>query len=157
MKIYKVPLMSKQEYDDLIKERYVCRIGFQGEYPYIAPFIYVFDGRFLYFLSTKYGKKVQMFMGNPNVAVEIEKYKDDLSEYRFVTLQGRIMQVEEDEEKLNVRKRFFDLIIDKSLSKNIMAALGHSPEDKLESLVNEERSYVWKLVDVENIVGIKTS
>jgi nitroimidazol reductase NimA-like FMN-containing flavoprotein (pyridoxamine 5'-phosphate oxidase superfamily) len=157
MNIYKVPLMSKTEYDDLIKERYVCRIGFQGEYPYIAPFIYVFDGRFLYFLSTKYGKKVQMFMENPNVAVEIEKYKNDLSEYSFVTLQGRIIQVEEDEEKLNVRKRFFDLIIDKSLSKNVMAALGHSPEDKLESLVNEERSYVWKLVDVENIIGIKTS
>jgi len=108
-------------------------------------------------LSTKYGKKIQRFRINPNVAVEIEKYEDDLSEYRFVTLQGRITQVEDDNEKLNVRKRFFDLIIDKSLSKNILAALGHSPEDKLESIVNEERSYVWKLVDVDNIVGIKTS
>ena len=60
-------------------------------------------------------------------------------------------------EKLDVRKRFVDLIMDKSLSKNVLAALGHSPEDKLESIVKEERSYVWKLVDVENIVGIKTS
>ena len=97
MNIHKVPLMSKHEYDELIQEQYVCRIGFQGEYPYIAPFIYVFDGLCLYFLSTKYGKKIQRLRINPNVAVEIEKYEDDLSEYRFVTLQGRIMQVEDDQ------------------------------------------------------------
>jgi hypothetical protein len=61
MNIHKVPLMTKKEYDELIKERYVSRIGFKGEYPYIAPFIYVFDGNFLYFLSTKYGKKIRRF------------------------------------------------------------------------------------------------
>jgi nitroimidazol reductase NimA-like FMN-containing flavoprotein (pyridoxamine 5'-phosphate oxidase superfamily) len=157
MNIHKVPLMSKQEYDELIREQYISRIGFLGEYPYIAPFMYVFDGSFIYFLSTKYGKKIKRLQSNPNVAVEIEKYKDDLSEYRFVTLQGRILQVEDINEKLDVRKHFVNLIMDKSLSKNVLAALGHSPEDNLESIVKEERSYVWKLVDVESIVGIKTS
>jgi len=157
MNIHKVPLMNKEEYDELIKEGYVSRIGFEGEYPYIAPFIYVFDGKYLYFLSTKYGKKIQRFHTNPKVAVEIEKYEDDLSEYRFVTLQGRIDQVEDYNEKLNVRKRFIDLIRNKPLSRNVLAALGHSPDDELESIVNEERSFVWKLVDVENIIGIKTS
>ena len=157
MNIHKVPLMNKEEYDELIKEGYVSRIGFEGEYPYIAPFIYVFDGKYLYFLSTKYGKKIQRFHTNPKVAVEIEKYEDDLSEYRFVTLQGRIDQVEDYNEKLNVRKRFVDLIRNNPLSRNVLAALGHSPDDELESIVNEERSFVWKLVDVENIIGIKTS
>ena len=156
MNIKKVPLMTKKDYDELIKECYVCRIGFKGEYPYIAPFIYVFDGNYLYFLSTKYGKKIQRFEANPKVAVEIEKYNDDLSEYRFVTLQGIIKQVEDHNEKLKVRKDFVNLILDKSLSKNILAALGHSPSDKLESIINEERSFVWKLVDVESIIGIKT-
>ena len=156
MKIQKVPLMTKKEYDELIKEIYVIRIGFKGEYPYIAPFIYVFDGNFLYFLSTMYGKKIERFQANPKVAVEIEKYEDDLSEYRFVTLQGSIKQVEDYNEKLNVKKRFVNLIQNKSLSKNILAALGHSPNDKLESIINEERSFVWKLVDVESIIGIKT-
>ena len=42
------------------------RIAFQGEkYPYIAPFLYVFDGSFLYFLSTKYGKKIEYFRKSP--------------------------------------------------------------------------------------------
>ena len=157
MHIHKVPLMNKKEYDELIKECYVSRICFKGEYPYIAPFIYVFNGNFLYFLSTKYGKKIKRFQSNPKVAVEIEKYEDNLSEYRFVTLQGTIKQVEEYNEKLNVRKLFVNLIQDKSLSKNVLAALGHSPNDELESIIKEERSYVWKLVDVENIIGIKTS
>jgi len=110
MHIHKVPLMNKIEYDKLITECYVSRIAFKGEYPYIAPFIYVFDGNFLYFLSTKYGKKIKRFKSNPKVAVEIEKYEDNLSEYRFVTLQGSIKQVEEYNEKLNVRKRFVNLI-----------------------------------------------
>jgi nitroimidazol reductase NimA-like FMN-containing flavoprotein (pyridoxamine 5'-phosphate oxidase superfamily) len=157
MKIHKIPLMSKEEYDNFIKENYVSRIGFKGEYPYIAPFLYVFDGHFIYFMSTKYGKKIERFQANPNVAVEIEKYADDLSEYRFVTLQGMIEQVENIEEKLKVKKCFLNLIQDKSLSKNVLAALGHSPNDELESLVNEDRSYIWKLVDVKSIIGIKTS
>jgi nitroimidazol reductase NimA-like FMN-containing flavoprotein (pyridoxamine 5'-phosphate oxidase superfamily) len=157
MNIHKVPLMNKKENDELIREGYISRIGFQGEYPYIAPFMYVFDGNFIYFLSTKYGKKIQRFQDNPRVAVEIEKYKDDLSDYRFVTLQGSIEQVEDHDEKLLVRKRFIDMIIDKSLSKNVLAALGHSPDDELESIIKEERSYVWKLVNIENITGIKTS
>ena len=156
MNIQKVPLMTKKEYDKLIKENYVSRIAFKGEYPYIAPFIYVFDGNFLYFLSTKYGKKIKRFQANPKVAVEIEKYEDDLSEYRFVTLQGNIKQIEDYNDKLNVRKSFLKLIEDKSLSKNILAALGHSPNDKLESIIKDERSFVWKLVDVESIIGIKT-
>lgn len=72
-------------------------------------------------------------------------------------MQGSIEHVEDYNGKLNVRKRFVNLILDKSLSKNVLAALGHSPNDELESIINEERSFVWKLVDVESIIGIKTS
>jgi nitroimidazol reductase NimA-like FMN-containing flavoprotein (pyridoxamine 5'-phosphate oxidase superfamily) len=58
MEIVKIPRMEKREYDHLIAEGYISRIAFIGkEYPYIAPFLYVFDGKFMYFLSTKYGKK----------------------------------------------------------------------------------------------------
>jgi len=71
--VFKMPRMGKAEYDRLVEEQYVCRIAFKGEkHPYIAPFLYVFDGRFIYFLSTNYGKKVQHFLDNPFVTVEIE-------------------------------------------------------------------------------------
>ncbi|MFZ2215708.1 pyridoxamine 5'-phosphate oxidase family protein [Methanothermobacter tenebrarum] len=129
-------------------------IAFSGEYPYIAPFLYVFDGEHLYFLSTKYGRKIELLKNNPYVAVEIEEFKPDLSSYKFVTLQGQIVEVTDPSEKERVRKMFADMIKEKGLSRKVLKALGHSPEDPLACLVKMERSYVWKLVDVVDITSI---
>jgi nitroimidazol reductase NimA-like FMN-containing flavoprotein (pyridoxamine 5'-phosphate oxidase superfamily) len=151
--------MTKAEYDRLIEEQYVCRIAFYGEtHPYIAPFLYVFDGRFIYFLSTNYGKKVQYFRENSLVTVEIEHYSPDLSDFRFVALPGRLVQVEDDMQKRAVRLRFVHLIRDKSLSNNVLSALGHSPQEPVEVLLQGENSSVWKLVEVRvgKILGLKS-
>ncbi len=155
MKPQKIPFMKKKEYDCLIKDGYVSRIAFKGEYPYIAPFLYVFDGKYIYFLSTKYGKKVELLGQDPKVAVEIECYKPDMSQFRFVTLQGRIKAVKLDDEKMKIRRLFVNLIKEKKLSHQILSALGHSPEEPVERICEEERSYVWKLVDVKDIVALK--
>jgi len=154
--VVKIPSMEKREYDRLIAEEHLCRIAFKGDrYPYVAPFVYVFDGRFMYFLSTKYGKKIEFFRQDPHVSVEVERYASDLSSYRFVTLRGRLVEVSDPEVRRSVRERFVDLIRRKNLSRNVLSALGHSPTDPLDSIVEEERSIVWKLVDVEKIVGLK--
>lgn len=157
MDILKIPSMKRKEYDAFIAAQYVSRIAFKGDYPYIAPFLYVFNGKFIYFLSTKYGKKVELAKSDPQVAVEIEDYSSDMSDYRFVTLQGRINEVDKISEKLKVRQMFVELIKKNNLSPTVLAALGHSPEDPLESLLEEERSTVWKLVDVQEIVALKSS
>ncbi|HRW82263.1 MAG TPA: pyridoxamine 5'-phosphate oxidase family protein [Methanothrix sp.] len=152
----KIPSMKKREYDRLIDDEHVCRIAFKGDrYPYVAPFIYIFDGNFMYFLSTKYGKKIELFREDPHVSVEVERFAPDLSSYRFVTLRGRLVEVSDPEEKRAVKERFVDLIRRKSLSRNVLSALGHSPDDPLDSIAREERSLVWKLVDVQKIVGLK--
>lgn len=156
MEIVKIPRMDKEEYDRLIAEGYLCRIAFQGDkYPYIAPFLYVFDGRFLYFLSTKYGKKIDYFRKSPYVSVEVERYSSDLSYYTFVTMQGRLEEVEDSIEKKLVRERFVDLIVGRHLSNNILGALGHSPEDPPEAIAREERSLVWRLTGVKDLVALK--
>ncbi len=156
MEIVRIPRMEKQEYDRLIEEGYIARIAFQGEkYPYIAPFLYVFDGQFLYFLSTKYGKKIDYFRKSPYVSVEVEKYTRDLSCYTFVTMQGYLDEVTEGIEKKMIRKRFVDLINEKHLSPNILAALGHSPLDQPDAIAMEERSLVWKLTGVKDLVALK--
>lgn len=157
MNILKIPSMKRKEYDAFIAGQYVSRIAFKGEYPYIAPFLYVFNGKFIYFLSTKYGKKVELVKNDPQVAVEIENYTSDMSDYRFVTLQGRINEVDKISEKQKVRQMFRDMIKKNNLSPNVLAALGHSPEDPLESLLEEETTTVWKLVDVQDIVALKNS
>jgi uncharacterized protein len=158
MDILKIPRMEKEEYDRLIKENYVSRIAFKGDfYPYIAPFLYVFDGHNLFFLSTKYGKKIQYFNENPDVAVEIERISPDLSSYTFVTLLGTLVEVTDRAEGRRVRQQFVDMIKTRGLSSNVVTALGHSPAEPLESIVNENRSLVWKLDKVEEIVALKNA
>jgi nitroimidazol reductase NimA-like FMN-containing flavoprotein (pyridoxamine 5'-phosphate oxidase superfamily) len=156
MDILKIPHMEKEEYDRLIKENYVSRIAFKGDsHPYVAPFLYVFDGHNLFFLSTKYGKKIQYFNENSNVAVEIERISPDLSSYTFVTLLGRLDEVTDIAEGRRVRQQFVTMIKTRGLSSNVFAALGHSPTEPLESIVNENRSLVWKLDRVGEIVALK--
>lgn len=157
MGIEKIPQMDRKEYDQLIIDEYVCRIAFKGEkHPYIAPFLYVFDGKYMYFLSTKYGKKIELFKQNPHVSVEVDRDSRDLSEYSFVTLLGRLVEVKDDTQKKIIRENFVQLIKDKNLSKNILKALGHLPEEPLESIVREERNYIWKLVEVKEIIALKS-
>jgi len=160
MDIFKMPRMDKSEYDMLIDGEFVCRIAFNGEkHPYIAPFLYIFDGKFLYFLSTKYGKKVQHFIQNPVVTVEIEKYTPDLSNFAFVAIPGRLEEVQNPEDRCIVRQKFVNLIKNKNLSSNVLSAFGHSPSEPIDALLTEERNNVWKLagVDVRNILGLKHS
>lgn len=152
----KIPKMKKAEYDALIKRQNVSRIAFcAGKAPYIAPFMYVFDGKYLYFLSTKYGRKIEYFKSNPAVSVEIEEYAPDLSSFTFVSLQGSLEEVVAPAQKKNVRKLFVQMITSKKLSMRVLSAFGHSPVDPPEAIVNEERSMVWKLVGVRDIVALK--
>jgi nitroimidazol reductase NimA-like FMN-containing flavoprotein (pyridoxamine 5'-phosphate oxidase superfamily) len=152
----KIPKMPKAEYDSLITRQHVARIAFAAEnHPYIAPFLYVFDGKYLYFLSTKYGRKIEYFKRNPKVSVEIEEYAPDLSVFTFVSLQGSLEEVREAAKKEVIRNLFIDLIRKKGISPKVLSALGHSPEEPLDTLAREERSMVWKLVEVEDIVALK--
>lgn len=152
----KIPKMAKSEYDDLIRRQYLCRIAFVGnEHPYIAPFLYVFDGRYLYFLSTKYGRKMAYLGANPQVSVEIEEYSPDLSRFAFVTLQGKIEEVRDPAGGKAVRAAFVEMIRKNHLSPHVLTALGHNPQDPPDALVSGDRSAVWKLVGVKDIVSLK--
>ena len=154
--IVKMPILEKAEYIQLIQEEYVARIAFKGEkYPYIAPFLYFFNGNHMYFLSSRYGKKIEYFMQNPSVSVEVEKYSRDLSDYAFVTLSGRLEEVKDPDDKKDIRDSFVQMIKDRDLSENIMIALGHSSQDPTEALVREEKNIIWKLTDVRKITGLK--
>jgi len=151
--------MIKREYDSLIRNQYMCRISFKGgKYPHIAPFLYIFDGNYLFFLSTKYGKKIEYFRENPHVTVEIDNYHPDLSDYKFVTLSGRLVEVKDEKERVGIRSNFVKMIKEKKFSKNIMIALGHSIDEPIEAIVDGgDRTLVWKLVGVEKITGLKSS
>jgi nitroimidazol reductase NimA-like FMN-containing flavoprotein (pyridoxamine 5'-phosphate oxidase superfamily) len=153
----RIPKTPKEEYDALIRRQYVARIAFGAcEQPYVAPFVYVFDGRHIYFLSTNYGRKMEYFRRDPRVSVEIEEYAPDLSSFAFVALQGALEEVRDPVARRAARERFVDLIRDRGLSSRVLSALGHDPADPPGSLVEEEgRSVVWRLVGVRDIVALQ--
>lgn len=152
----KIPKMSKAEYDELIRRQYVSRIAFGASgHPYVAPFVYVFDGKYLYFLSTRYGRKMEFFKSNPKVSVEIEEYAPDLSAFTFVSLQGMLEEVQDAGRKKNVREQFVAMMAKNRLSPRVLTAFGYRPEDRPDAIVNEERTMVWKLVGVTDIVALK--
>jgi nitroimidazol reductase NimA-like FMN-containing flavoprotein (pyridoxamine 5'-phosphate oxidase superfamily) len=106
-------------------------------------------------LSTKYGKKNKYFNENPNVAVEIERLNADMSSYTFVTLLGKLVEVTDLIEGRRVRQQFVNMITTRTLSRNVVAVLGHSPAEPFDSIVNENRSHIWKLEEGEEIIALK--
>jgi len=152
----KIPRMQKTEYDALIGRQYVSRIAFGAcDHPYVAPFMYVFDGKYLYFLSTRYGRKMEYFRKSPKVSVEIEEYAPDLSAFTFVSLQGMLEEVQDPTRKKDVREQFVAMMAKNRLSPRVLTAFGHGPKDHPDVIVNEERTMVWKLVGVKDIVALK--
>lgn len=156
MDITKIPRMEKEEYDRLIHDGYVCRIAFSGDaFPYIAPFLYVFDGQYMYFLPTMYGRKIEYFRKDPSVSVEIEDYSHDLSCFTFMSLQGFLEEITDPQEKKKIRNAFVDLIKTKRLSPKVLSALGYSPADSPDVITSQEKNLVWRLVGVKDIVALK--
>lgn len=156
MDLVKIPGMPKEEYDALIRQQYVSRIAFDAcGKPYVAPFMYVFDGKYLYFLSTRYGRKMEYFKNSPKVSVEIEEYAPDLSSFSFVSLQGMLEEVRDPGRKKDVREKFVAMMAQKRLSARILTAFGYSPHDRPDAIVNGERTMVWQLVGVKDIVALK--
>lgn len=152
----KIPKVPKEEYDALIRRQYMSRIAFGTcDHPYIAPFMYVFDEKYLYFLSTKYGRKLEYFKDNPKVSVEIEEYAPDLSAFEFVSLQGFLEEVTDPSRKARVREQFVDMIRNRRLSPRALTAFGHGPNDAPEAIAREERTAVWRLAGVRDIVALR--
>ena len=112
-----------------------------------------FDGKFLYFLATKCGRK-NVSSGSTCNLRWIRIFRD-LSCYTFVTMQGYLVQLEDAIEKKIIREKFVSMIKAHNLSKNILAALGHKPEEPIEAIASEERSNIWKLTGVTDIVALK--
>ena len=156
MTIFKLPRMNKQEIENLIQEQMLCRIAFKGdEYPYMAPFQYVFMNKSIYFHFTDYGRKMNLLEKDKRVCVEIEKYKLDLSEYKFVVLRGFLKVVTDSQERVRVMKRMAEEGKQK-LSPNFLAAHGFKKEEGWSSFSREKHLIIVKLENVAQEIGLKS-
>lgn len=152
----KLPKMEKHEINQLIREQILCRIAFKGdEYPYMAPFQYVLMNGSIYFHFTDYGKKMRLLERDKRVCVEIEKYRQDLSEYRFVVLRGTLKVVTDAHERATIIRRMAE-DGQQRLSPNFLAAHGFRKEDGWSSLTPEKPLVIVKLENVTQEIGLKS-
>ena len=154
MTIFKLPNMSKCEVQNVIQDQFLCRIAFHGrEYPYVAPFQYTVIDSSLYFHFTDYGKKMKLLERDNRICVEIEKYKPDLSEYKFVVMRGSLRIVTDPEE----RKRVIEKMAqegERRLSTNFLSAHGFH-QKSWSSFSHEKPLVIVKLEHVEQVIGLK--
>jgi hypothetical protein len=148
--------MKKSEIERLIKEQFLCRIAFKGEeYPYVAPFQYVFANGTLYFHFTAYGRKMRLIDKHEKVCVEIEQYNSDLSRYMFITLKGKLRIVTDPVERAEAIQKMRDFG-KKRLSRNFLAAHGLRADAHWDSLAAEEPIVIVKLDPLVAESGLKS-
>ena len=156
MTIVKLPKMEKHEINQLIREQMLCRIAFKGdEYPYMAPFQYVLMNGSIYFHFTDYGKKMKLLKRDKRVCVEIEKYRQDLSEYSFVVLRGTLKVVTDPHERATIIRRMAEEG-EQKLSPNFLAAHGSKKEEGWSSFTAEKPFVIVKLENVIQEIGLKS-
>jgi nitroimidazol reductase NimA-like FMN-containing flavoprotein (pyridoxamine 5'-phosphate oxidase superfamily) len=116
--------MNEKEVKEAINSQDLCRIAFiDNKYPYISPFQYVLIDNILYFHFTDYGKKKEILSNNPNVCVSIEKFEPDLKSYYFISMQGKLELVEDNQIKKEVIYQMVESARSK-FSKNFLSAHG---------------------------------
>ncbi len=154
--VFKLPRMTKSEILNLIKENNLCRIAFkEDDYPYMAPFQYVYHNGMLYFHFTHYGKKMKLLDRDKRVCVEIEEYAPDLSDYKFVVLRGSLDYVTDPREREEVIGRMVEQGRSR-LSSNFLAAHGIDPRDGWSSLDSKQDLLMVKLVSITEEIGLKS-
>jgi nitroimidazol reductase NimA-like FMN-containing flavoprotein (pyridoxamine 5'-phosphate oxidase superfamily) len=151
----KLPKMTEQEINSVLMNENICRIAFiEDKYPYISPFQYVYHKNQLFFHFTDYGKKMRILNKNQNVCVSIEKLEPDLSSYFFVSIQGKLIKIEDKNILIDVIKRIVNNA-KKQFSRNFLAAHGFNHEDGWESLI-EDSLLIYKLEEYGTRIGLKS-
>lgn len=152
----RLPRMKKNEIERLIKGQFLCRIVFRGEeYPYIAPFQYVFANGTMYFHFTAYGRKMKLIGKEEKVCVEIEQYNPDMSRYMFVTLQGKLSIVTDPAERAEAIEKMRDFG-KKKLSRNFLAAHGLNADKNWDTFTSEKPFVIVKLDPLFAESGLKS-
>ena len=155
MTIIKLPMMDEHEIKVALGKEKLCRIAFiDDEFPYISPFQYVNINNVLYFHFTDYGKKREILKKNNNVCVSIEHFEENLTEYYFISIQGKLILVEEAEEKEFVIHRMFEEARGQ-FSKNFLTAHGFE-KDKGWKAFESKDLIIYKLQEVGERIGLKS-
>lgn len=148
--------MSKNEINKVIEDNSICRIAFiDGEYPYIAPFQYIYEGGNLYFHFTDYGKKKKILRKNKHVCVSIEELATELDNYAFISIQGTLDLVNDEETQKKIAKIMMKQA-SKKFSKEFLKAHGFESDKEWNSLEVSKEILIYRLIEKGKRIGLKS-
>lgn len=140
----------------VIEDNNICRIAFiDGDYPYIAPFQYVYDENNLYFHFTDYGKKKKILKRNKHVCVSIEELATELDNYAFISIQGTLDLVKDEETQKKIAKIMMKQASEK-FSKEFLKAHGFESNKEWDGLEMSKKLLIYQLVEKGKRIGLKS-
>lgn len=153
MEPFKLARLDRAAIDEMIERQATCRVAFNtGSHPYIAPFQHARIDGVVYLNFSAYGRKIDYLRADARVCLEIEENAEDMSEYAFAVLRGRLAMVEDPGERASALE---------ALARRGKA--GFSPaftaahgihDGKWDDLAGNPASIVVKLVDVVECMGL---
>ena len=122
----------------------------------MAPFQYVVLDDTLYFHFTDYGTKMKLIENDKRVCVEIEEYREDLSEYSFIVLRGILKIVTNSQERTKALQQLAEEG-EQKLSTNFLPAHGFKKGESWQLLSHKNSSLVViKLENITQEIGLKS-
>jgi nitroimidazol reductase NimA-like FMN-containing flavoprotein (pyridoxamine 5'-phosphate oxidase superfamily) len=154
--MYKLPRMNRDELHEVLRTQMLCRIAFHDiNYPYIAPFQYLLSDDILYFQFANYGRKMRLLKRDNRVCVEIESYTADLSQYSFIILRGKLVEVTDSTEREKVIKRIAETGRTR-FSPQFLAAHGLKTEDTWTAYTSDKPLLILKLEEITERFGLRS-
>jgi nitroimidazol reductase NimA-like FMN-containing flavoprotein (pyridoxamine 5'-phosphate oxidase superfamily) len=92
---------------------------------------------------------------NRKACIQIEHYKLDLSDYRFVSLRGELEKVGDPKEYNEVVHKFSETGKN-MLSNKFLAAHGLDPSEGWESFITHKGFIIMKLEKISEKIGLKS-
>jgi len=95
-----LPELSEREMLELLDAERVGRLGLNDEpQPYVVPTDFAYNEGAIYIHSPVDGKKSVLARKDPHVCFEVDKYNEEVTEYKSVIIRGDIIEVFDDGEK----------------------------------------------------------
>ncbi|MHA2127633.1 MAG: pyridoxamine 5'-phosphate oxidase family protein [Promethearchaeota archaeon] len=151
----KLPKMDDNEVEKVITNQKICRIAFIDEsFPYIAPFQYIYFNESLYFHFTDYGKKIKILSKNKNVCVSIENLAHDLDEFYFISMQGELELLKNQEE---IREVIIKIVKNakENFSTNFLSAHGFDASKGWDNFKTDNQ-LIYKLIEKKKRIALKS-
>ncbi|TFG02780.1 MAG: pyridoxamine 5'-phosphate oxidase family protein [Promethearchaeota archaeon] len=158
MNVVKLPKMTEMEMDSAIEKENICRIAFiDDDYPYISPFQYVYLNGTFYFHFTDYGKKKEILEEKKNnkVCIAIENFESNLSYYYFISIQGKLEEIKDTEEKIEVVEKMVNVAKEK-YSTEFLSAHGFNKEKGWDHFLRDKNIKLYKLNEKGKRIGLKS-